>query len=841
MIWLGASIYGDRIYVAADAPFNRIWIYDYIDEHWNYYDLNGTFSKGVLTDITHVLTPYLNHAIQIKVLQDDTERNFHIIKRTAEGGIVEGAEGNRGGSSFYPWYSSLYTAIQKGDHMFVSASEQFNSIKVHDYTTGQWEKIRLDRRYERSEMADVSLYLQKYANHIIQLQVYHYANQRSFHMVKITPEGGIVEGGYPDSHSSFGSWSNDIYTLFRLGDRIIIASNDYIDTLKVYDFTDDEWHIINLSGNVYQKYSLVDITPYISAHEGHLVHLQVYYQTSQKSFHTLKAFEKQPVTSNKPPVLSNEHLSPTFGSWKNEYFYSVHISDEDSEDVDVTLQVFINGQWKTVEKKSAYGTYPEPQHIAWRYNFTCVDRNQTAKYRFYYDDGVNTGYYPSESGVEGPTLDSTSYGVGIVEGAGAGYGSSFYSWSGDLYTVVQPCDCIYVTASDSINKVGIYDYSVDNWYYHRLNGSFLKGETANITAVFQDHLNHFVRVKVYFNDMARNFHIIKQTPSGGIVEGGYPGYGSSFTTWSKYANMIFREGDRVLVAPDAPANRIGVYDYESWEYYNLSEAIPKGVSTNISHILIPYSDHIIQIKVIQDDTERNFHIIKKTAEGGIVEGAQGDSGGSSFYSWYSSLYTAVLSGDRVFVAADNSFNTIKVHDYTVGQWETIRLEQRYEKSDVADVSSYLQKFVNRMVQIQVYDDTTLRNFHLLKMSPCGGIVEGGYPDSHSSFGSWSNDMYTLFRKGDRLVIAPTDYIDTIKVYDYTADKWHTIALGNVYPKYLLVDITPYISEHEGHFIKLETYYQQSQKSFHTIKATCTGFVDANGRIYNNCIPPIRLV
>jgi hypothetical protein len=518
---------GDSIYIAPDAFANKIGIYDYLDEHWHYYNLSDTAPRGVLTDITYLLTPYLNHIIQIKVLQGTTERNFHIIKRTAEGGIVEGAEGGSGGSSFYSWYSSLYTSVLSGDRVFVAADKQFNTIKVHDYTTDQWETISLDRRYNRSETADITQYLQKYVNHLIQLQVFHYENQRSFHLVKITPDGGIVEGGYPNTDSSFNTWANDMYILFKHGDRILVASSDNFDMIKIYDYADDQWHTINL-GNIYPKYTLVDLTPYITKHEGNFIRLQLYHQTSQKNFHLIKAYESVSFYNN-PPELSNASLSPSSGSWKDNYTYSVSVNDTDSERVNVTLQVFTNGQWINVKTKlftaelaensESQETHLSPiralrglrgKQIRWNYQFTCLDRNQTAKYRFYYDDGIDTGYYPSEAGVEGPELDDTSYGLGIVEGAGAGYGSSFYSWSGDLYTVVQRGDYIHVTASDSINKVGVYDYSDDKWYYYWLNESFVKGKIANITNVFHHHLNHFIRINVYFNDMARSFHIWRQ-------------------------------------------------------------------------------------------------------------------------------------------------------------------------------------------------------------------------------------------------------------------------------------------------------------------------------------------
>ena len=805
---------GDSIYVAADAPFNRIGVYDYVDEYWKYHSLGSTMPKGVLVNINSVVHPYAGHIIQFKVLQDDTERNFHVIKRTKEGGIVEGAQGDHGGSSFYSWHSALYTPVQSGERVLVAANNQFNRIKVYDYTLGEWETIVLDRRYERSEVADITPYLQQYLNHLVQIQVFHHDTQRNFHIVKMSPEGGIVEGGYSSSDSSFGAWANNIYTLFRHGDRIVIAPTDDIDTIKIYDYADGQWHTISI-GNVYPGYSLLDITPYIASHEGHFIRLQVYYHASQKSYHAIKAFEKQPCVTNAVPVVSNASVSPGYGSWKDTYTYRVQVRDDGA--VNVTLQVFTNGHWRDTETRTA----SRNASLYWNYTFTCVDRNQTAKYRFYYDDGVNTGCYPSVLGSEGPVLDTTSYGMGLVEGAGAGYGSSFAEWSGDLYTIVQPHDHIYVSPSDSINRIGVYDYYYGQWFYYELNRSYNEGVCVNSTSVFSGHINHFVLVRVYYNEVPRSFHIIKQTSSGGTVEGGYASNGGSFSSWSTSAHTIIRPGDSVFVAADSPVNRLGVYDYvdEYWHYLDMDDSIPTGACVNITSYVEPYMNHLTQIKVLQDAAERNFHIIKKTAGGGIVESGNGGTSGSSFYSWYSLLYTAVQSGDRVFAAADGQYNRIKVYDYTTAQWETIALDRRYERSEVAEITPYLQHYLNHMIQLQVYHYDVQRNFHVVKMSPDGGIVEGGYPDIHSSFGSWAADMYSLFRHGDRIIIAPDDYIDRFSVYDYVDDEWHTINLsGNVYQRYSLIDITPYLSGLEGHFLRLRVYYQSSQKRFHLIKA-----------------------
>jgi hypothetical protein len=188
---------------------------------------------------------------------------------------------------------------------------------------------------------------------------------------------------------------------------------------------------------------------------------------------------------------------------------------------------------------------------------------------------VNTGYYPSELGIEGPVLDNTSYGMGIVEGAGAGYGSSFYTWYGDMYTVVQPNDKVFIAPSEPINNVRVYDYPAAQWYTYNLNKSCDKGQEVDITEAMSNHLNNFVQMKVYHNDMAKSFHIVKQTPEGGIIEGGYPGYGSSFTSWSTYVYTSILPGDSVYVAPEYDVNKIGIYNYSDsqWHYYNLSSTI----------------------------------------------------------------------------------------------------------------------------------------------------------------------------------------------------------------------------------------------------------------------------
>ena len=522
-------------------------------------------------------------------------------------------------------------------------------------------------------------------------------------------------------------------------------------------------------------------------------------------------------TANTPPILYNASVSPYSGSWNETYTYKVNVSDGDGDSVNVTLQIFTNEQWINVGTKQALGN----QSLAWKYSFTCLDRSQTARYRYYYDDWFNTGYYPSLDGASGPLLDNTSYGLGIVEGAGAGYGSSFYTWSDHLLTVVQSNDRVCIATSEPVNNIMIYDYTTSQWHTYDLDKSYGKGKEIDVTFAFKNHLNELVQVKVYYNDLTKNFRMVKKTPTGGLVEGGYPGYGSSFTSWSTYANTIVLPGGNIYVTPEYAINKVGIYNYSSdkWNYYNLSINAPANELLDISRYVQLYTNRVVQIKTLTDSTERNFHIIKRTQGGGIVEGAEGGTAGSSFYSWYSSLYTIVQGDDRVFIAADNPVNRTGIYDYTTGQWEYYNLNRTYARGEVMDIGSLFDNCTNHIVQIKVYQDATARNFHLVKLSPSGGIVEGGYPNADSSFNSWANDMYTLFSHDDRILIAPTDYIDTVKIYDYADDQWHTINLGgNVYSKYSLVDVTPYISKHEGNFIRLQVYYQASQKSFHMIKA-----------------------
>lgn len=52
---------GDSISVAADDPFNRIGVYDYVDEYWHYYEMNSTPGESV--NITAYLEPYTDYVI----------------------------------------------------------------------------------------------------------------------------------------------------------------------------------------------------------------------------------------------------------------------------------------------------------------------------------------------------------------------------------------------------------------------------------------------------------------------------------------------------------------------------------------------------------------------------------------------------------------------------------------------------------------------------------------------------------------------------------------------------------------------------------------------------------
>ena len=462
--------------------------------------------------------------------------------------------------------------------------------------------------------------------------------------------------------------------------------------------------------------------------------------------------------------------------------------------------------------------------LEFAHHFTVIDQAQETRFRILYDDGQNRSYYPDEVGLPGPVLDDATYGMGIVEGAGAGGGSSFYSVASELYTVLQTGDTLYLAADDSINRVRIYDYSLDSETTYELNQPYAPGEAAPVSVdeLLDAHIDRFVRIRTYHNDIQRSFHMVKRTATGGAVEGGYASAGGAFSSWGFYADTILLPGDSIFIAPDGEVDRIWVYDYleEYFQYYDLDAPTQRGVLVDITAVLAPHMGQLIQLKAYNGATGRNFHLLKKGLQGGIVEGGQGNYGGSSFYRWYTELYAMVQKGDRFFVAANDKFNRIRVYDYSQGVSEEFSLEARFEAGQAADITDHLQKFINRLIRIRVYHYDAQRSFHMVKLSPQGDLVEGGYPDAGSSFNSWNTDMYVLLNTEDRLVVASSEPVNMVKVYDYYSGDWQTYELGgNLFEAYVLFDLTPYVQVHEGHLIRLQLFYEGSQKSFHLLKAS----------------------
>ena len=89
-------------------------------------------------------------------------------------------------------------------------------------------------------------------------------------MVKLSPEGGIVEGGYPAS-TSFGRWATEMNLQLAAGDRVLVASSDFFDRVRVDDYTRDAWFTYDFNGTVIPKATVFDITPQLAVHEGHLI------------------------------------------------------------------------------------------------------------------------------------------------------------------------------------------------------------------------------------------------------------------------------------------------------------------------------------------------------------------------------------------------------------------------------------------------------------------------------------------------------------------------------------------------------------------------------------------
>jgi len=200
----------------------------------------------------------------------------------------------------------------------------------------------------------------------------------------------------------------------------------------------------------------------------------------------------------------------------------------------------------------------------------------------------------------------------------------------------------------------------------------------------------------------------------------------------------------------------------------------------------------------------------------------GGKEGSSFYEGYYQMYLVPLIGDKVYVAQpDYAFDHLHVADYNSGEDLVINLPRNYSYGEVAEISEYLVNFSNDLIRLEMWQgELGLPNyFHMAKVTQNGGIVEGGYANEHSSFGYCDNDMYTLFRDGERILVAPTTFIDRIEIYDFNESKYYNYSLnGDIYPKGSLIDITPYISQHKNKFIEISVYnFYGLQICFHMIK------------------------
>ncbi|MBI2549442.1 DUF2341 domain-containing protein [Candidatus Woesearchaeota archaeon] len=805
---------GERLAIAPDSTVTRIGVYDYNDEYWQYYDLPTSIPRGMLRDITPLLAAYENKFIQIKALNGATERNFHLVKRTTEGGIVEGADGNQPGSSFYSWSSILYTVAQQGERYFVTPDNFFNNIRVYDYVTGNERQFNITRQ-EAYAAVDITPYLASFSNRLVSISLYQYDTWRNFHMVKYSPQGGIEEGAYPSGDGPFNSWSSDMYTLFRTNERILVAPDRTTNMVQIFNYRTNTWFNYSLR-NDYPAAKLIDITNFIAEQKGSFILLNIYDGTQKNNFHLVKTTIANP-SLRLPPVFLNASVTPLQGGWGDEFTYELTVAEQERP-FTLSLQILTNGWWKTVATQNI----DSPAQVTFTYLPTVTDRNQTLAYRFYYDDENTQGYFPSEAGLEGPAIDAQSYGLGIVEGAGAGYGSSFYSWSNNLYTVLQPNDELTIAADNYFNTLTVYDYSDDQSYTYPLGQNYHGGTAVELTRLsnLSRYDNHLIQLNVYFNNIPRNFHLVKKTASGDFIEGGYASYGSSFSLWSSYMFTFFRNGERLAIAPDSMVTRIGVYDYddEYWQYYDLPTSIPRGMLRDITPLLAAYENKFIQIKALNGATERNFHLVKRTAEGGIVEGADGNQPGSSFYSWSSSLYTVPQIGESYVVAAEKQFNNIRIYDYNGGFEKRINIS-RQNAYDTFDITPYLDAFTNHLVQISLYQYDVLRNFHLVKYSPDGGIEEGAYPSADGPFNSWGSEMYTFFGENERLLITPIEEVTNLVVYDYATESATSYDTQNVYPANLQQDITYLLSNHINHFIKLQLYYYNTQKSYHLIKTS----------------------
>ena len=168
------------------------------------YNLSVNLSAFELHDITQYLESFQGKLIDIELMYNYINSDFHLIKKTSKGGIVEGMGGSSG-SSFYEASQGLFFVPLLGDKTYVASSiGSFNQLLIEDEQQGNYFIINLSESYSQGEAIDISPYLENFSNHLVYLEIWQNQSALYYHMEKITKNGGIVEGGFSSEHSSFG-------------------------------------------------------------------------------------------------------------------------------------------------------------------------------------------------------------------------------------------------------------------------------------------------------------------------------------------------------------------------------------------------------------------------------------------------------------------------------------------------------------------------------------------------------------------------------------------------------------------------------------------------------------
>ncbi len=315
---------------------------------------------------------------------------------------------------------------------------------------------------------------------------------------------------------------------------------------------------------------------------------------------------------------------------------------------------------------------------------------------------------------------------GMAESGGTGIGSPFYSWTRPLYILLDDGDTLYLTPSESVNNIGIYDFYNQSWEYYSLGRDYQRGEIIKLDAqTLEPYSGRLVQVEARFNANLRSFHAIKKNQHGGFVEGGSGSTGSSFSQWSSLSFVTYLAGDQIEATPAGTVDRLSIYSYsdEEWIGFDLHETIHGGEVFDLTPYLDGRENSIVQLKLMQGTNAVNFHLVKTASQGGMVEGGDA-SAGSSFSPFVNDVYTFIVSDQQVFVASDHTFNGIYVYDYQGEDWSYHDIGASHGAGHIAEITSLLEPYTNKYVRIQLYEGFNQRALHLLKKRTSGGLIEG---------------------------------------------------------------------------------------------------------------------